>query len=87
MFVCVYSVFVLFCVCVGRGLASKESCRLCKKIKKLKKRPKPNKGLQSHSSSSSSSSNSSSSSTGNNNNFESTPKIKLCSHYRFERKT
>jgi hypothetical protein len=49
MFVCVYSILVLFCVQVAAlrraDLPSKESYRLCKKIKKLKKRPRPKKGL------------------------------------------
>jgi hypothetical protein len=48
-FVCVYSVFVLSCVCSGfyEGLITRpRSPTVCvKKITKLKKRPGPNKGL------------------------------------------
>jgi hypothetical protein len=47
MSVCVYSVFVLFCVQVAAlrraDSPSKESYGLCKKIKKLKKGPRSNK--------------------------------------------
>jgi hypothetical protein len=49
MSVCIYPVFVLFCVYVAAWQQAdppyKEYYLLCKKIKKLKKRPRPNKGL------------------------------------------
>jgi hypothetical protein len=52
MSMCVYTVFLLFCVQVEAlrraDPPSKESYRLCETIKKLKKQPRSNKGLQGH---------------------------------------